>query len=242
MTLFTADDRQIISNNLDKMPKHIMPLLSKQYTSEQISKCKWHIRHREHALATAANWRAANVEYCAEINARYRMVNADKIKKKQAAYRKDNADKERQRKREYRQELKERYNIPDRFGGQQQRYVQGLIEEALDTKALAEHRFHWLRSRKDYVMAVDAYFPKHKLIVEYNGPQHYKPVIFGGTYTQALCKFISQVIRDKHKYAQIRARGYRLLIVHYSWGKQRILRKLEEVMLRDKCRIENTAS
>jgi len=56
-----------------------------------------------------------------------------------------------------------------------------LCDEVLGELALREHRFDWLRGDpskdgKARALPVDAYYPRHGLVVEYRERQHVEPV------------------------------------------------------------------
>ena len=62
-------------------------------------------------------------------------------------------------------------------------YVIDLCDEILREKAMRGHRFSWLigdpgRNGQCASLPVDAYFEKHKLVVEYRERQHYETVAF----------------------------------------------------------------
>jgi hypothetical protein len=62
-----------------------------------------------------------------------------------------------------------------------QDYVIDLCDEVLQERALREHRFEWLlgdvgKNGKARRLPVDAYYPKHELVVEYRERQHVKPM------------------------------------------------------------------
>lgn len=46
-----------------------------------------------------------------------------------------------------------------------------LAEEVIENRG----NFDWLRGDKGTKLRVDAYFPSEKLVLEYNGVQHFKP-------------------------------------------------------------------
>lgn len=59
------------------------------------------------------------------------------------------------------------------------------------TDFIEQHRF---KGESDRTYILDFYIPSHRLVIEYNGPQHYRPIdYFGGEE-----KFKRQVIRDNY--------------------------------------------
>jgi hypothetical protein len=55
-------------------------------------------------------------------------------------------------------------------------YVVTLFNEVLKEVGLWQHRFAWLRGSTGRPLKVDAYYPRHNLIVEYHEVQHTRPV------------------------------------------------------------------
>ena len=62
-------------------------------------------------------------------------------------------------------------------------YIIDLCDELLGERALRQHRFDWLRgdpgvSGHSMRLPVDAYYPRHGLVVEYRERQHYEATPF----------------------------------------------------------------
>lgn len=62
-------------------------------------------------------------------------------------------------------------------------YVLSICDEILGEKGVRQHGFDWLRGDpgKDgrrRMLVVDAYYPRHRLVVEYAERQHREPVAF----------------------------------------------------------------
>jgi hypothetical protein len=55
-------------------------------------------------------------------------------------------------------------------------YVVTLFNEVLKEEGLWQHRFPWLKGSTGRPLRVDAYYPRHNLIVEYHEVQHTSPV------------------------------------------------------------------
>lgn len=53
-----------------------------------------------------------------------------------------------------------------------QTYVTDLMARLLEEEPLREHRFPWLQGDTGHSLPVDAYFPGHKLVLEYRERQH----------------------------------------------------------------------
>lgn len=60
-------------------------------------------------------------------------------------------------------------------------YVTDLVARLLADEPMREHRFQWLQGDTGYLLPVDAYFPGHKLVLEYRERQHLaeRPDSFG---------------------------------------------------------------
>lgn len=177
-------------------------------------------------------YRKENRELYRESHKKWREKNLEYEKQRQKEYREKNKEKERLRKKKYRADQKLKYNIPDRFGGKTQALTKGMLEEITGLKAQEEVPFEWCRSYKGNIMRVDMYFEELNLIVEYNGQQHYKPIKFGGTMSEAWRKFLRQRKRDELKYKLIKENGYRLLVVPYweAISINNLTKLLSEVM------------
>jgi len=67
-------------------------------------------------------------------------------------------------------------------GGSDETYVVDLCDEVLGERAHRQHRFDWLRgdpgtgTGTGASLPVDAYYPDHRLVVEYRERQHEEPV------------------------------------------------------------------
>jgi hypothetical protein len=72
---------------------------------------------------------------------------------------------------------------PAKPGGHRgdQVYVTDLVARLLGDEPMREHRFPWLQGDTGYLLPVDAYFPDHKLVLEYRERQHLaeRPDSFG---------------------------------------------------------------
>ncbi|MFD9366343.1 hypothetical protein ACFWA6_01365 [Streptomyces sp. NPDC060020] len=104
-------------------------------------------------------------------------------------------------------------------------YVVGLCNQVLGATALTQHRFDWLlgdpgaggrRAR----LPVDAYWPSHRLVLEYRERQHDEPTPF---FDKPHRMTVSGVHRgeqraryDGYRDAQIPAHGLRLVVVRPS--------------------------
>lgn len=86
------------------------------------------------------------------------------------------------------------------------------LENILGEPAVKEKTFDWLvNPQTNKRFYIDAYFPRHNIAFEYNGPQHYSPVAkYGG---EVAFKAIQE--RDAIKYSLIEKHNINLLVFHY---------------------------
>lgn len=85
--------------------------------------------------------------------------------------------------------------------------------KTLNEEPIFEHRFDWLRNPKtNRTLPVDGYFPNSNIIVEYNGPQHYK---LDKMYMKTEKELEYRKWLDSLKYDLIRQHGYKLIVVDY---------------------------
>lgn len=88
-----------------------------------------------------------------------------------------------------------------------------------------QKQFQWLKGKNNRsCLRVDAFYPKHNLIVEYNGEQHYRQVpIFYKTETE----FMEAKERDIVKYNLILSKEINLIIHKFSDDLDILQEKLE---------------
>jgi hypothetical protein len=99
-------------------------------------------------------------------------------------------------------------------------YVIDLCDELLREKAMRGHRFSWLvgdlgRNGQCVSLPVDAYFKKHKLVVEYRERQHYEPVAFFDRRQtiSGVGRGEQRRLYDQRRDVEIPKRGLRLCII-----------------------------
>jgi very-short-patch-repair endonuclease len=81
----------------------------------------------------------------------------------------------------------------------------------------------------DHKIKVDFYLPKHNIIIEYNGHQHYQPVCFGGmNKDMAQSNFLAQQVRDANLRKFCEDNHIQLLSID---GRQYYTTKLETYMI-----------
>lgn len=80
-----------------------------------------------------------------------------------------------------------------------------------------EKSFRNLRGEKGRPLSYDFYVYKHKLLIEYNGEQHYRPIDFDGLgKDHAASDFYQQLVHDQRKFDYAQEHGYPLLIIPYT--------------------------
>ena len=62
----------------------------------------------------------------------------------------------------------------------------------------------------------DFKFIHHKIVLEYDGEQHFRPVVFGGTMGKAVIAFDKSKIRDALKNAFCQSQGIKLIRIPYT--------------------------
>ncbi len=104
-------------------------------------------------------------------------------------------------------------------------YVIDLCDEILGEKAQRQHRFDWLRGDPNEAgvrarLPVDAYYPRHDLVVEYRERQHSEPVAF---FDKPDRLTVSGVHRgeqraryDRRREEEIPRHGLRLLVIQVT--------------------------
>lgn len=88
-----------------------------------------------------------------------------------------------------------------------------------DIEFQTQKRFKGLKGKK-FPLSYDFYLPSKKILIEYQGEQHFIPKAFGGvnakTKNNPIDNFNSQRIHDKKKYDFAIAHGYMLLRPNYK--------------------------
>ena len=87
-----------------------------------------------------------------------------------------------------------------------------------------------LRGNKGGVISYDFYIPTYKLLIEFQGEQHYNPVTFGGiSAEQAEQRYNNQVEHDKLKQEYATANQFNLLVIPY-WDYKNIKEILDKAL------------
>lgn len=106
--------------------------------------------------------------------------------------------------------------------------VREILKEIPET----EVTFDWLVNDKNgRNLYLDAYFPAHNLVIEYNGIQHYQPCVkwLGEEDVEVYKK---RVYRDQLKQNLLKKHGLRLLIIRYdeSIDRTSLVKKLATIL------------
>lgn len=93
-------------------------------------------------------------------------------------------------------------------------YVISKYETYLNEKAEKEKTFSWLKNpRTNQNLRIDAYFPKHNIALEYNGPQHYQ---IDARYTKSQDELDYRQYLDKLKITILAKHGIPTIVVHFK--------------------------
>ena len=99
-----------------------------------------------------------------------------------------------------------------------EKFIRNYLNEH-SIKYISQKRFHDLKD-KTY-LSYDFYLPKQKVLIEYQGRQHYEENdFFGGKE-----RFKQQQLHDKLKREYAKNNGYKLLELHYSLNNQEKVNK-----------------
>lgn len=191
----------------------------RKYCSDECRQKRNYLVSKEYQIDYWKN----NRERQREIQKSSRERNKDIELERQKQWREENREYEKQRKKEYRKNIKEKYNIPDKKRGKNQKMLKAILEEVLLAKVEEEVYFDFCRNPDTgYIMPVDLYVPSLNLIVEYNGEQHYEPVSFNRwsdtNVVDVMSEFFNRKKMDLLKMNLIINNGYNFLIVPY-WEK-----------------------
>jgi very-short-patch-repair endonuclease len=99
-------------------------------------------------------------------------------------------------------------------------YVIDLCDEILGERALRQHRFQWLqgdlgRDGRTRTLPVDAYFPEHKLVIEYRERQHDEPVPFFDRRqtVSGVTRGAQRRLYDERRDVEIPRHGLKLIVI-----------------------------
>ncbi|MFG3271456.1 hypothetical protein [Streptomyces luteogriseus] len=107
-------------------------------------------------------------------------------------------------------------------GDSDEAYVVGLCNRVLGEVALTQHRFDWLlgdpgAGGRQVRLPVDAYWPGHRLVVEYRELQHDRPVPHFDKPDRLTVSGVhrgeQRALYDARRHTEIPAHGLRLIVV-----------------------------
>lgn len=104
---------------------------------------------------------------------------------------------------------------PQKAGSQKTAfYVFKKYEKYLNETPVFEKTFDWLYNPDtNKKLRIDAYFPKHNIAIEYNGPQHY---MIDNIYTTTQEKLQYRKNLDKLKSDLLKEHGVNLITIHFK--------------------------
>lgn len=115
----------------------------------------------------------------------------------------------------------------ERTANKSEKVILEVVKSIIKEEYIPQHTFDWLRGVNDFVLFCDGYYPKHNLIVEFDGRQHTEPVDkFGGEE-----RFKIQQENDQIKNELIPKHGLKLVRIScYEpfWNKDYVRNKLTE--------------
>ena len=102
-------------------------------------------------------------------------------------------------------------------------YVIDLCDEALGTPALRQHRFDWLRGdarpgKRGVRLPVDAYYPDHRLVIEYRERQHTEsiPIMDRRMTVSGVDRGTQRAIYDQRRREVLPLHGIRLVELSFT--------------------------
>jgi hypothetical protein len=110
-----------------------------------------------------------------------------------------------------------------------EKYIKTLIEKYIKYSILIHHKYVNFHNRKyfpDFYLEID----NIKIIIEYNGKQHYEPVRFNSiSLEKAKIKFEKQKTRDKNMRQYCKENGIILIEIPYKWTEFQIIEELKKI-------------
>lgn len=107
-------------------------------------------------------------------------------------------------------------------------YWIGFVSRLLKETPELQKSFEWLKSEKNRKYKLDAYFPKHNLVLEYNGAQHYRYVRY--FHRKNKNGHLTQMARDQHKYSMLKANLVNLLVIRFDDTEVMVIENLKRIL------------
>lgn len=99
-----------------------------------------------------------------------------------------------------------------------------LFARLLNQEPSRQHSFPWFRSKhKNGLMRVDAYFPDHHLVVEYDGKHHYQ---YMPHFHSSLDAFHRAQQRDRHRDQLLRQ--HNIQVIRFAYNEPKTLKHAKE--------------
>jgi len=113
------------------------------------------------------------------------------------------------------------------FSSNEERHVIRLAAELLDESPVHQHTFPWLRNPDTgRPLHIDAYFPGHNLIIEYDSKQHNRFMPF---YHRTRQQFLNLQQRDRVKESLIKEHG--ILLIRISDKESRTKERIAKLLM-----------
>ncbi len=114
------------------------------------------------------------------------------------------------------QHYKVKHGISDVRRVKQRILIKNVLSVVGNVLLIEEASFDWLRGERRVPLKVDAYLPAHKLVIEYDGQQHFFPVQWANQSVESSrAQFVTQQQRDRQKDLLIPQHGLRFVRFAY---------------------------
>lgn len=120
--------------------------------------------------------------------------------------------------------IQRNHGCPECSTGKSEKIIKELIYKHVKYNFFKHHKPFYFNNRKyvpDFYLEVN----NKKIIIEYNGHQHYKPVNFGGiSQYRANKNFIKQQQRDKELRKYCKTNKIKLVEIPFYWKEEKIIK------------------
>ena len=98
-------------------------------------------------------------------------------------------------------------------------YVLDICDDILKEKGIRQHKFDFLRGDTGRRLAVDAFYPKRSLVIEYREKQHFEDVLFfdkpNKMTSSGVPRNVQRKIYDKRREDILPSKGILVVIIPY---------------------------